>query len=543
MPSRGWWITAGHGMTGDSGSQGGLCWYAASKLPPLLEAFRCEIDGVKEAQDIEYIHRMRVASRRLRAALPLFSSCFPAKQYTKWMRELTRITRALGEARDADVQIAWLEKSLKRLRKETAAPGSCPAMEPALRFLLQELQKKRGNLQTRVLSALVGLEKSRVTSEMQDAFTALSALSGPGRRRPALHGIPPLAAVRMGRRLQTLLSFEPWVKDPEAVAEHHATRIAAKKLRYTMEIYGSVYRRGLRKPLTRIKKIQEILGDVHDCDVWIDHITEILLRERSRLRSGKKAGQPDTATIASLKEVLKDRESERRRRYRQFVNLWFAFLRAHIWEDLSTTLVEGRKVGFRLPSLATEDETRAAVDLLARECPEVLVHSRHVTRLTLRLFDELQSLHTLGPEERFLIECAGLLHDIGWKDGGAGHNKRGADQVIGDERLPFDLAERGMIALTVISHRGKVLLASDPYHPLLAPELRKKTLMLAAILRVADGLDYPHRGSVTGLRCTVAADAVTCEVTGSCDISTEKEHARHKADLFRQVFSRDLVIP
>jgi hypothetical protein len=67
--------------------------------------------------------------------------------------------------------------------------------------------------------------------------------------------------------------------------------------------------------------------------------------------------------------------------------------------------------------------------------------------------------------------------------------------------------------------------------------------MLAAILRIADGLDYPHRGSVTGTRCTVAADAVTCEVSGSCDISTEKEQAHRKADLFRQVFYRDLVIP
>ena len=48
----------------------GLCWYGLQKLPSLLDAFTREITGVKEAQDIEYIHRMRVASRRLRAALP-----------------------------------------------------------------------------------------------------------------------------------------------------------------------------------------------------------------------------------------------------------------------------------------------------------------------------------------------------------------------------------------------------------------------------------------------------------------------------------------
>ena len=55
-----------------------------------------------------------------------------------------------------------------------------------------------------------------------------------------------------------LLQYERWVHNPDAVAEHHAMRIAAKKLRYTMETYAPVYRRNLKKPLARVKKIQEI---------------------------------------------------------------------------------------------------------------------------------------------------------------------------------------------------------------------------------------------------------------------------------------------
>src|SRR5512136_1881336 len=122
----------------------GLCWYGIQRLPGLLEAFTKEIAGVKEAQDIEYIHRMRVASRRLRAALPLFSSCFPERQYAKWMQELTKITRALGDARDADVQIAFLQKTLKKMQKGQAREKNDiardkPSMEPAARFLLLSL--------------------------------------------------------------------------------------------------------------------------------------------------------------------------------------------------------------------------------------------------------------------------------------------------------------------------------------------------------------------------------------------------------------------
>ena len=296
-------------------------------------------------------------------------------------------------------------------------------MEPAIRFLLLSLQKKRDILQKRVLSALLALEKSRVTEEMQLTFTTLNDGFRIMRVKPKLFGIPPLAALRISKRLSTLLSYDPWVLHPEAVAEHHATRIAAKKLRYTMEIYGSVYRNSLRKPLARVKKIQEILGDIHDCDVWIDHITLILLRERTLLRSSKGTKRPDTVTLASLKLVLYNRETERKRRYRQFVHLWQALARAKLWEELKKTLDSGRKAQYRPQSSYSDDNAFEAVSLLAQEYPEGFQHSRHVTALALKLFDDLQPLHDLGPHDRVLLECAGLLHDIGWKYGQAGHNR------------------------------------------------------------------------------------------------------------------------
>jgi hypothetical protein len=67
--------------------------------------------------------------------------------------------------------------------------------------------------------------------------------------------------------------------------------------------------------------------------------------------------------------------------------------------------------------------------------------------------------------------------------------------------------------------------------------------MLAAILRVADGLDFLHAGSVSIVKCTVTPESVFCEITGTGDTSAETGRAREKADLFRQVFERPLVIP
>lgn len=525
----------------------GLCWYGMQKLPGLLDAFTTEISGVKEAQDIEYIHRMRVASRRLRAALPLFRTCFPDKQYLKWMQETTRITRALGDARDADVQIAFLIKSLKKIQKDPGlqkkrAPSHQPSMEPAIRFLLLALQKKRNLYQKRVLSAISGLEKSRVTDEMQSVFTTMGMNIRATRKKPLLYGIPPVAALRIRKRLSTLLSYDPWVLHPEAVAEHHATRIAAKKLRYTMEIYGSIYRNNLKKPLVRVKKMQEILGDIHDCDVWIDHITILLLRERTLLRTGKDTKRPDTTTLSSLKVLLHDRDTERKRRYRQFVRYWQALARVQLWDDLRASLDTGRKACFRPPESYRDDEAAGAVNALAGVYPGIQSHSRHVTELALRIFDALQPLHSLGVHDRFLLGCAGELHDIGWKYGQAGHNRRGAEMLFSDETLPFDLEERGILAFIVLSHRGKVRLATCPYLDFISPEYRKNVLMLAAILRIADGLDYPHTGSVHEVQCIISADDVTCTVTSTGDATVEKERAQGKADLFVQVFGKLLVI-
>jgi hypothetical protein len=67
--------------------------------------------------------------------------------------------------------------------------------------------------------------------------------------------------------------------------------------------------------------------------------------------------------------------------------------------------------------------------------------------------------------------------------------------------------------------------------------------MLAALLRIADGLDFPHTGSVHDVHCLLSADEVRCTVTGTGDMMAEKAHALHKADLFLQVFDKRFVIP
>jgi CHAD domain-containing protein len=67
-------------------------------------------EGVLDLDDVERVHDMRVATRRLRAALEIFESCFPSKRHRKALKKVKVLADALGERRDADVEIALLEE-------------------------------------------------------------------------------------------------------------------------------------------------------------------------------------------------------------------------------------------------------------------------------------------------------------------------------------------------------------------------------------------------------------------------------------------------
>ena len=67
------------------------------------------LEGTRQGEDIEALHDMRVASRRLRAALSVFAAAFPPRLFARCEKQVARVTDALGMVRDADVQIEFLE--------------------------------------------------------------------------------------------------------------------------------------------------------------------------------------------------------------------------------------------------------------------------------------------------------------------------------------------------------------------------------------------------------------------------------------------------
>jgi len=527
------------------GAGPGSCRFAVARLIPLLDSFAKEIGGVREGKDIEYVHRMRVASRRLRAALPLFSVCFGADEYRSWMQELKKITRALGEARDTDVQIDFLRSYAKKVGKtgnhKGAGDRGQAALAAEIRVFLHRLGRKRSVLQDHVVSALDDLERSGVLAGMRGALTGTKAAAGRPLRRMQAIGIPGVAADRIGGRLEEFLAFEPYLADPDAITEHHAMRIAAKKLRYTMEVYGPVYRLSLKKPLRRVKKVQEILGDIHDCDVWIDTLTRMIVRQRTRSRPVT-VPEKGVHTLTGMRLFLHDRERKRHALHRRMIQYWNALGRAHAWEELGTSLIGGVRTGFLPRVQGKPGATAAAVASLMAESPDHQTHEAQVTRLALALFDQTQAIHHLGLHERTLLEQAGLLHDIGWRFGRKGHSSRGREMILGEERLPFALADRIVIAIAVRSHRKGIDPITDTLYPFLPAQGPETVRILSALLRVADGLDYLHSSVVETVSCAITPDGIIVTAAAAGDAGAERARALAKSELMKTAFGREVEI-
>ncbi len=110
-------------------------------------------EGVLDTTDIERVHAMRVASRRLRAVLEIFAPCFPAKEHGKVLKAVKRLADALGERRDPDVAI----ESLERIGADLAAED-----RHGLRSLVDELRLRQLAANAELEGELERLEQKRL---------------------------------------------------------------------------------------------------------------------------------------------------------------------------------------------------------------------------------------------------------------------------------------------------------------------------------------------------------------------------------------------
>jgi CHAD domain-containing protein len=288
-----------------------------------LGALEQEFEGVRQGVDIEAIHRMRVASRRLRAALPIFGPFVAAKKHEEWTRNIRALTLALGAARDRDVQIEHVQSFLL-----AQPPG---IIRSGIRRLLLRLRQRRQRLQQAVEKALADLVKSEVPMEMERKLHPLLEGMETTPRSPALCS---LSFDTIRENLEQFLYFEPFIKQPENIKELHAMRIAAKHLRYTLEIFSPVYESELKLHLKAMRQIQEILGEIHDCDVWMLYLPKFKERERQRTLQFFGYERPFRRLLPGLDAYFSDRSAAREKTYAEFLEKWQAWRQEGLWDQL-----------------------------------------------------------------------------------------------------------------------------------------------------------------------------------------------------------------
>jgi exopolyphosphatase/pppGpp-phosphohydrolase len=183
-----------------------------------------------------------------------------------------------------------------------------------------------------------------------------------------------------------------------------------------------------------------------------------------------------------------------------------------------------------------------AVMQLAQTCEYDAAHTRQVTHLALRLFDELQSLHTLGPQEREWLHFAALLHDIGWIEGWKEHHKVSLRIILTTPLLPFANKERLMIGSIARYHRKSLPDLKHDHYSTLSENERRIVDILAGMLRLADGLDSSHQGMVLDLACKVSPKKLVLKCAARASVKEEMETALEKSDLLGLVLHRNIEI-
>jgi CHAD domain-containing protein len=266
---------------------------AAATIELRLAAVRhfLPLAAEQSKEDLEYVHQLRVSTRRMVAALDLYADFLPKKPTRRLRRRLKQIRRAAGNARDCDVLLMRNEdcegdpraqrfvESVRRKRRDAQAP---------ITVVFQAVQGKGGldRLATKLFVAL----RSAHAGETKPRF-------GPWSRK----------------QLQIVVNdfFASQPRDLCDLHGLHEFRIAGKRLRYTMELLASAFPDALREDLyPTIEIIQESLGGINDHAVALQRFRAWRKETNNRLER------------THLKKLIRLEEKALQQAVNQFAKWW-----------------------------------------------------------------------------------------------------------------------------------------------------------------------------------------------------------------------------
>lgn len=241
-------------------------------------------ENALDFSDIEGVHNMRVASRRLRGAFSDFAPFLRKKEFPR--RLLKDVADALGSVRDEDVAIQALEKLQAKAKRETAA---------GIAQLADERRQRREHARTILREAISESALNRLRDKFEAGLERSARVNHKRAAQETGKHSDEWSLRRAGReiilaRFTDLKNLSTSLHHPFEIERLHRMRIAAKRLRYGIELFSTCWGKSLARMAGEIAELQKSLGELHDCDVWIDDLG-------ARLDRNHQAGTSEATTI------------------------------------------------------------------------------------------------------------------------------------------------------------------------------------------------------------------------------------------------------
>lgn len=214
--------------------------------------------GTILGEEIEELHKMRVATRRMRAAFVVFEDAYEPQVVKEYLRGLRKTGRALGRVRDMDVM----------LNKANAYRDELPESErQGMDPLLLDWSNARDEARLELFNYLES-DAYRTFKRKFNIFlgTPGAAAQPIPKNHPVANRVLELAPVMIYDCLAAVRAYEPWLEDA-TIELMHALRIEMKRLRYTVEFFREVLGPEAENLIEMMKTMQDHLGDLNDAQI------------------------------------------------------------------------------------------------------------------------------------------------------------------------------------------------------------------------------------------------------------------------------------
>lgn len=326
------------GLNCDAEALSGIRLVLHTRFGEMLELRAAALDG----SNIEGIHDMRVASRRLRSAIKDFRDYLGKRALPK--RRLKEVADALGGVRDQDVAIEGLEKM-------RALAGEAGAGEDVIAGIGQ-LVNERATLRqrARVKLALIIADgrladlENKFRTQLESVGDEKAGANGGKRGKRGRGAKKDVSFEQAGRevirgRVEALQDLSHSLHHPYDIVPLHRMRIVAKRLRYAMELFAPCWNDTLTSYAHEVSELQSSLGDLHDCDIWIAELGARLDRNRTESNINLTGGAANHLHVRRAAFWLLDHfTKERGKNYRQALARWQEWETTNFFAQLESVL-------------------------------------------------------------------------------------------------------------------------------------------------------------------------------------------------------------